>query len=107
MEYSNDKAKMLKEDEDSELDELKKQFIVDGNEITKENLKKHIKTILEYCRITSEGTVILSKVKLTQKNKLGIAIMARYLGSKMDENINETVTPAELVEITNIARNNV
>ena len=51
MEYSNDKAKMLKEDEDSVLDELKKQFIVDGNEITKENLKKHLKYLLSLAKL--------------------------------------------------------
>ena len=92
---------------DPELEELRKQFIVDENEVTKENIKKHVKKILEFCRITSDGKVILNKIKITQKNKIGIVVMARYLGNKINGRILDTITPAELAEITNIARNNV
>ena len=49
----------------------------------------------------------MNKTKITQRNKIGIAVMARYLGNKMNENILDTITPAELAEIANIARNNV
>ena len=49
----------------------------------------------------------MNKTKITQKNRIGIAVMARYLGNKMNEIILDTITPAELAEITNIARNNV
>lgn len=107
IEQGNGVSEIQQDVNDEELEDLKIQFIVNGNEINKEILKKHVKTILDFCKLTSEGKVILRKTKLTQKNQIGIIIMARYLENKMNENIKETISPGELADLTSIARNNV
>lgn len=95
------------EEIDEELEELKKKFIIDSGDFDSEEIKKYLTIILKFCKITSDGGVILIKTKLTNKEKIGIIILARYLGNKLNETIAEAISWIEVSKYSNIEKKSV
>ena len=84
---------------DEELNELKRTFIIDAKSYAKERIPVMVKRLLPFCRITPEGTVYFTRKDLTHKNRIKLALTARFLGSKLDDNIPPYATGDELAKI--------
>ncbi|MHA1280537.1 MAG: hypothetical protein ACTSQ8_25550 [Candidatus Helarchaeota archaeon] len=90
---------------DSEnLEELRKKFIVDQTEYEKEKLESHLEKVLKYGRITTDGKVIL-KNNLTNKEKVGVVLIIRYLANQLDQNISKEVSVKEISNYTGMKEN--
>jgi len=86
------------------LEELKKKFIIDQTEYEKEKVESHLEKALKYGRITTDGRVIL-KNNLTNKEKVGVVLIIRYLANQLDENISKDVSVKEISNYTGIKEN--
>jgi hypothetical protein len=85
-----------------DMDELKKKFIVDESTYETEQMKGDLERLLQFCKITSKGNVLITDARLTDKKKVGLVIVARYIGNKLDKKIPEVVTSDEIVTFTKI-----
>ena len=90
------------------LEELKKEWIVDEEEIFKEKSKlaKLVKRMMNYCKVTKSGDVIINDnyEGITIKEKVCLYAMARFLANKLDENIPREVKADEIAESLMIDR---
>lgn len=84
-------------------EELREKFIVE-EEFKKDQLLDYIEDILDYCKVLKDGEVYIEKNNLTNMDKAGLTVIARYLASQLDEDISEEVSIDTIVESTNIER---
>ena len=75
-----------------DIEELKKEFIVDEGTYEAGRLKEDLTRLLKFCRITSKGSVMITEARLTDKKRVGLVIVARYIGSHLDKKIAEEVS---------------
>lgn len=78
------------------MDELKKQFIVDEKEYSKEKIPEQIRKVLRYCKVSKEGKVLLEKNNFGLRDNLKLILIARFLASKVDESISSEMTIDEI-----------
>lgn len=86
------------------IEELRKRFFVGETEYNQQLLEKHLEKILEYAVITSDGKVLLKNKDIIDKDKVGVIILARYIGNKLDDSVDEIVTINEISEYSKIDR---
>lgn len=89
------------------LEELRKRFIVDESEYDKQFLERHLEMTLNYAVITSDGKVIIKSEDIIEKDKVGLIILTRFLGNKLNNEIKETITNNEISEYSRIDEKNV
>lgn len=82
-----------------DIEEAKHKFIIDDDEL-KTRLEALVSRALEYCRIDSKGRVHFENRKLSNKDKLKLALVARAIASELDPRFSGDVTIPELVEST-------
>ena len=85
-----------------DMDELKKRFIVDETAYETEQMKGDLERVLQFCKITSKGNVLITDARLTDKKKVGLVIVARYIGNHLDKRIPEIVRADEIATFTKI-----
>ncbi|MFA6462012.1 MAG: hypothetical protein WCV90_07140 [Candidatus Woesearchaeota archaeon] len=89
-----------------ELEDLEKQFILDGD-MENEDLKTLIEKLLFFCKIDKNGYVIVdngSTKKLTTPNGILLVLSARYLASKLQQKLGKESSIKEEVETQEIAQ---
>jgi hypothetical protein len=83
------------------LEELKKQFIVEKN-VELENVKELIERLSKFCKVDTQGYLFVINRDLIQrlaiKDKILLGLSARYLASKLEENILSDVSTEELAK---------
>ena len=89
----------------SELEQLKKLLIVSEDEYQKEKLPELVKKLLNYCKISSAGAVIFTESDLSNIKKIKLILVARFLGSKLEEEIKPGVSVDELQDFAGLERN--
>jgi len=87
------------ESNNSNLDELKKMFIIDRGKYEKEKLPEFIKRTLVYCKVDSEGRIYIEGFDLTIRDKIIISLIARFLANKMDPSIKSEMSGEEISTI--------
>ena len=90
-----------------DIEELKKEFIVDEGTYEAGRLKEDLTRLLKFCRITSKGSVMITEARLTDKKRVGLVIVARYIGSHLDKKIAEVVSGEEIANYTKIDKEGV
>ena len=85
-----------------DVEELKKKFIVDEGTYESERMKDDVDRLLKFCRVTSKGSVLITDARLTDKKKVALVIVARYIGNKLDKKIPEVVNGEEIAVYTKI-----
>ena len=87
-------------------EELKRKFI-----LNEEELKTRIETLvlkaLKHCRVDSRGRIHFENKKLSGKDKVKIALVARAIASELESNISADVTISELAQSTGLPENQV
>ena len=79
------------------MEELIKEFIVDKDKYEKEKIPELVRRILRYCKITTEGQVLFENDGMTLRDKVKLVLVARFLASKLSDNISEEVSVDELL----------
>ena len=90
-----------------DIEDLKKDFIVDAKEFETEDIVESVKLILKYCKIDSNGNIHLMNHDLTQSEKISIALTARFLANKIQNSIDSKVSVEELSAALNMEPNTV
>jgi hypothetical protein len=86
-----------------ELEDLEKQFIL-NEDMEHEDIKDLIKRMLVFCKIDSQGFVIIqSSSKLIIPQKLLLILSARYLANKLQQKLARENGISELVTIKDLA----
>ncbi|MBI5228507.1 hypothetical protein HY991_00235 [Candidatus Micrarchaeota archaeon] len=81
-----------------ELAELKEKFIIEMGKYEKENLAELVKRTMNFCVVDKSGKVVITFKRLTDKEQIKIALIARFLASELTKgNIPREVTAEELV----------
>ena len=88
------------------IDELKEQFLVDG-EVQKERLAQLVRKALEHCVVHKNGAVELKHKSLAGKDQVKLVLSARLLASKLEESLSGDVTVEEIAESTGLPKNQV
>jgi hypothetical protein len=81
--------------ETQNFDKVKKEFIVDQEEYSKSQLSKLMSILLNFCKITRDGQVIIMK-KIATRKILKLILSARFVAHAADDSIHETITREEL-----------
>ncbi len=84
------------------IDELKKQFIIDKEKYEADKLPELIMKILKYCKVNSDGGIHLIKTDLTIRDKIAVSLISRFLANKLAHNIQEEMTGDEIATILDI-----
>ena len=81
-----------------ELEELKSKWIIDEKRFDERKIRQYIKRLLNYCKITKKGEVDLTEKseKFSLIDKVKLALTARFVASKLDNSISETVSAKEI-----------
>lgn len=88
------------------LEELKKQFIVD-EDVLKARLEPVVAKALVHCRLDKNGQVLITDASLSGKEQVKLALAARAIGSQMDSGISPDVSVAEISKFTGLPGNQV
>ncbi len=88
------------------LEELKKQFVVD-EDATRSRLEGLVREIMKHCVVDKRGVVHITNQKLTVKDKLRVALCARWIGAQLESSISPTISIDELALATGISRDQV
>jgi hypothetical protein len=88
------------------IEELKKQFIVDENEL-KSRLEPVVGKALMHCRIDKDGRVEIRNTRLSGKEQVKLTLAARVIGSEMDPAISPEVSVVEISKFTGLPANQV
>ncbi|HTU32670.1 MAG TPA: hypothetical protein VMF66_02585 [Candidatus Acidoferrum sp.] len=88
------------------IEELRKQFIVD-EDVLKTRLEPIITKALLHCKIGRTGEVIITNTSLSSKSKVGLTLVARLLGSELDQSIPPDVTVREIFKSTGLPDNQI
>ena len=88
------------------IEELKKRFIVSEDHI-KDRLEALVNRALNHCVIDEKGRVHIENKTIGGKDRIKLALAARYLGSQLDPNIKGSMTSAELEASTGLPMNQV
>lgn len=90
----------------SDIEELKKQFIVDDEDVLKSRLEPIISKALAHCQMDRKGQVRIS-TKLSGKEQVKLVLAARAIASQIDESILGEVSVDEISRFTGLPSNQV
>src|SRR5579863_7259998 len=107
-ELRNSVASLQRKTEKSKMniEELKKQFIVD-EDVLKARLEPIVVKALAHCRIDKNGQVLITNAKLSGKQQVWLTLAARAIGSQMDSTISPQVSVVEISKFTGLPANQV
>ncbi len=63
--------------------------------------------LLQYCKLTTKGRVIITSKGLTDKTRIAIIVFARYLAHKLDKSIPDLVSTEEMAALGEIQKSSV
>ena len=87
-----------------DLDELKKQFLVD-DEVVTEKLEQLLRKVLPHCVVDKKGAVHLKSSALSGKEQIRLVLAGRLIASKLDPEVSGEVTVDQLHEYTGLPKN--
>ncbi len=88
------------------IEELKKQFIVD-EDVLRARLEPIVTKALAHCQIDKNGQVDIKDRKLSGKEQVKLTLAARAIGSQMDPAISAEVSVDEIAKFTGLPANQV
>jgi hypothetical protein len=88
------------------IDELKKQFIVEGD-VLKERLEALVSKALQHCRIDKSGQVLISDTELSGRDQVKLILAARAIAAQLDPDIHPEVSVVEIAKYTGLPANQV
>ena len=84
------------EDSNKSLEELKKEFIINKEEYSKQKLPNFIGRTLKYCKVNSESGIHIENFALTIRDKIAISLTARFLANQLEHSIKAEMSGEDL-----------
>jgi hypothetical protein len=88
------------------IEELRKQFIIDGDAV-KARIEPLVAKALLHCKIDKTGQVLITNEKLSSRDQLMMVLAARTIAFELDESIPAEVTVAEIGRYTGLPPNQI
>jgi hypothetical protein len=88
------------------IEELKKKFIVDDEDVLKARLEPIIAKALAHCQMDKKGQVRIN-TRLSGKEQVKLVLAARAIASQMDSSISPEVGVDEISKFTGLPANQV
>jgi hypothetical protein len=81
-----------------ELEKLKVEWIIEEKEFDKRKLECLVKRLMPFCKITNSGEIDLTEIgeNLSLKEKVMLALVARFIAHRLDDYILEEVSLDEI-----------
>jgi hypothetical protein len=86
------------------MDELRRRFVIDESSYENKQMKDDLERIAKLCKVTSKGKVLIIDAQLNDKKKVGLVVIARYVGSRLEKGVPEIVSIDEIVTFTKIGK---
>ena len=85
------------------LDDLKSKFLVE-DDVRNEKLEELIQKALPYCVVRKNSSVELKRSDLSGKQQVKLVLVARLIGSKLDEAVSGDVSVEQISEYTGLPK---
>ena len=84
------------------MEELRKKFIVE-EKVDEKKISEYIERALKFGKVSIDGGIIIEKEEdMVTKDKVGLALIMRFLANRLEKEISAEVTPKELSQSLNI-----
>lgn len=83
------------------MEELRKKFIIEER-IEEKRMAEHIERSLKFGKVSRDGSVIIEKRGLAEKDKVGLVLVMRYLANYLEKEIPSEVTVKEVSKFLSI-----
>ena len=88
------------------MEELKRKFIVSEN-LDEEKIKDFVERLLPFCKLSSDGNVLIDKKITTNMKKMKTALVGRYLANHLEPSIPAEMNSDEIANILSIPKDQV
>jgi hypothetical protein len=78
-----------------EFEKTKKEFIIDQDEYSKSKLSELMGMMLNFCKVTKDGQVVILE-KVPTRKAIKLIVSARFVAHAAEASISETITREEL-----------
>ena len=92
---------------DDELEALKNKFIIGEGEYDTNKLKEHINALLSYTKLIEDGRVIFQRNDLDTKDKIGLVLLSRFIGNKLNEKFESILSVDKISSYTKIEKGSI
>jgi len=84
--------------ESDDFEQLKRRFIIEDRMYEAERWKNDLVKLLQYSKITKKGRVLVLADELEDKDRVGLVLVSRLIGNRLDNNISNSINIAEIVD---------
>lgn len=84
------------------MEELRKKFIVEER-VEEKRMAEYIERSLKFGKVSRDGSVIIEKRGLAEKDQVGLVLVMRYLANYLDREIHAEVTVKEVSRFLGIS----
>jgi len=88
------------------MEELKKKFIVNDN-LEEETIKNYVERLLPFCKLSSNGNILVDKKISTSLKRMKTALVGRFLANRLEPSIPAEMSGEELSTILNIPKDQI
>jgi hypothetical protein len=88
------------------MEELKKKFIVE-EKLEEKKISEYVERVLPFCKISQTGEVIVERKDISSKEKVALALVARFLGNYLQKEVLAEVSVKDLSSFLDIPENQV
>jgi hypothetical protein len=87
----------------SDLDDIKKRFIVDDDTIQEKQLVGMIERTNRFIKVSKSGQIHFDQTNLTNKDRIALVYIGRFLGNRLEPEIRKEVLNEEICTITGLS----
>ncbi len=86
----------------SNLDDIRSRFLVDDSEYEDKKIAAIIELANRFIKVSKSGNVHFEQRDLTNKDKVALVFIGRFLGSRLDSDISKEVENDEVRNMTHL-----
>jgi hypothetical protein len=90
-----------------DLEKLRNEFIVDQNKYAIDDIPEQVKKLLRFVKVGSEGKVFIEKRDMSPDVRLKLILVARFLASKLQNEIKADISIEELSQYSYLDKDQV
>jgi len=88
----------------TDMEDIRKQFIVDEKEFNSKDIERFAKRILQDVKVTKEGKILFEVASMNNGDKIGLIFISRFVANKFEKSIPEEVTLQEVADFCNVSQ---
>lgn len=85
------------------IEEMKKKLLIDSEKYDETKLEQQITLLSKFCKVDAKGRVLFTVKGISNKDKIKLVLVARFLANKLDNKINPRVNVSEIAYMLSIS----